>query len=95
MQEELVSLIIFYELLPQSFEFHANVKFFCPEQEVVRKMPEALMEGEEAEDGGEEERTKSSLRKKAIADVAGMKRLIEEQLQLEREREAETDDLHW
>lgn len=65
-------------------------------------MLEALMEGEEeeegqeeGEEGGEEERMKSSLRKRAIADVAWMKCLIEEQLQLEREREAEIDDLHW
>lgn len=55
-------------------------------------MLEALMEGEEE---GEEERMKSSLRKRAIADVAWMKCVIEEQLQLEREREAEIDDLHW
>lgn len=57
-------------------------------------MLEALMEDEEEEEV-EEERMESSLRKRAIADVAWMKRVIEEQLQLEREREAEIDDLHW
>lgn len=45
------------------------------------------MEGEE-----EEERTKSSHRERA--DVAWMKRGIEEQLLLEREREAKIEDLN-
>lgn len=87
--------------LHQGFGFHANIKFLCPEQEAVRKMLEALMEGEEEEEegdkreGGEEERMKSSLRKRAMADVAWMKSVIEEQIQLEREREAEIDNLHW
>lgn len=45
-------------------------------------------------DEEEEERTKSSRRERAVADVAWMKRVIEEQLQLEREREIEIDNLH-
>lgn len=68
---------------------HANVKFSCAEQEAERKMLAALLEGE-----GEEERRKSSRRERAVADVAWMKRVIEQQLQLEREREAEFDHLH-
>lgn len=63
--------------------------FFCAEQEAERKMLAALLEGE-----GEEERRKSSRRERAIADVAWMKHVIEQQLQLEREREAEFDHLH-
>lgn len=59
------------------------------------------MEGEEEEEegdkreGGEEEKMKSSLRKRAMADVAWMKSVIEEQIQLEREREGGIDNLHW
>lgn len=68
---------------------HANMKFFCGEQEAERKMLAALLEGEE-----EEERRKSSRRERATADVAWMKHVIEQQLQLEREREAEFDHLH-
>lgn len=49
----------------------------------------ALLEGEE-----EEERTKSLRRERAIADVVWMKRVLEEQLELEREREAMFDHLH-
>lgn len=47
------------------------------------------MEGEEEE----EEMTKSSGRERATAEVALMKRVIEEQLQMERERQAKIDDL--
>lgn len=47
------------------------------------------MEGEE-----EEQRVESARREKAVADVAWMKRILEEQLQLEREREAEFDLLY-
>lgn len=49
----------------------------------------ALLEGEE-----EEERMKSLRRERAIADVVWMKRVLEEQLELEREREAMFDHLH-
>lgn len=47
------------------------------------------MEGEE-----EERRVESARRERAVADVAWMKRVLEEQLQLEREREAEFDLLY-
>lgn len=69
--------------------FHASMKLFCSAQEAERKMLAALLEGEE-----EEERTKSLRRERAIADVVWMKRVLEEQLELEREREAEFDNLH-
>lgn len=49
----------------------------------------AMLEGEE-----EEEMTKSWRRERAIADVVWMKRVLEEQLELEREREAEFEHLH-
>lgn len=64
-------------------------------------MLEALMEGEEEEEEGgegeegEEESMKSSLSKRTMADVAWKKSVIEEQIQLERKREAEIDNLHW
>lgn len=61
---------------------HAN-------QEADRKILAALVEGEESDRRLETER-----RERAIADAAWMKRVIEEQLQLEREREAELDYLH-
>lgn len=67
----------------------ASVKSFCWEQEAERKRLAALLEGEE-----EEERAKGLRRERAIADVAWMKRVLEEQLELEREREAEFDNLH-
>lgn len=44
-------------------------------------------------EGGDEE-MKSSHRERAIADVAWMERAIEEQLQMEREREAKIEDLN-
>lgn len=44
-------------------------------------------------EGGEEEMMKSSHRERAI-DVAGMERAIEEQLQMEREREVKIEDLN-
>lgn len=69
--------------------FHTSVKSFCWEQEAERKTLAAMLEGEE-----EEERTKSWRRERAIADVVWMKRVLEEQLELEREREAEFEHLH-
>lgn len=50
----------------------------------------ALLEGAEEE----EERARSLRKERAVADVAWMKRVLEEQLELEREREAEFDHLH-
>lgn len=48
----------------------------------------ALMEGED-----EEKWMETARRERAVADAAWMKQVIEEQLQLEREREAEFDML--
>lgn len=48
----------------------------------------ALLEKED-----EDQRRQSARRERAVADVAWMKRVIEEQLQLEREREAELQTL--
>lgn len=60
-----------------------------PFQEADRRILAALMEGEE-----EGRRVESARRERAVADVAWMKRVLEEQLQLEREREAEFDLLY-
>lgn len=60
----------------------------CP-QEADRRILAALMEGEE-----EEQRVESARRERAVADVTWMKKVLEEQLQLEREREAEFDLLY-
>lgn len=60
----------------------------CDHQEADSKILAALMEGEE------DRRLETARRERAIADAASMKRVIEEQLQLEREREAEFDLLH-
>ncbi|KFO75864.1 Trichoplein keratin filament-binding protein, partial [Cuculus canorus] len=54
------------------------------ELEMDRQILLALLEKEE-----EEQRRQSTRRERAIADVAWMKQVIEEQLQLEKEREAE------
>uniref|UniRef100_A0A8C6SF36 Trichoplein keratin filament-binding protein n=1 Tax=Neogobius melanostomus TaxID=47308 RepID=A0A8C6SF36_9GOBI len=59
------------------------------ELEADRRILEVLVEGEE-----EDKRLETERRKRAIADAAWMKRVIEEQLHLEREREAELDYLH-
>uniref|UniRef100_A0A3P8VEJ6 Trichoplein keratin filament-binding protein n=1 Tax=Cynoglossus semilaevis TaxID=244447 RepID=A0A3P8VEJ6_CYNSE len=58
------------------------------ELEVDRKILAALMEGED-----EEKWMETARRERAVADAAWMKQVIEEQLQLEREREAEFDML--
>nr|XP_014345958.1 PREDICTED: trichoplein keratin filament-binding protein isoform X2 [Latimeria chalumnae] len=58
------------------------------ELNIDRQILEALLEKE-----GEDQRLRSARREQAIADVAWMKRVIEEQLQLEREREAEFDTI--
>ncbi|XP_051489711.1 trichoplein keratin filament-binding protein isoform X2 [Apus apus] len=54
------------------------------ELEADRKILSALLEEEE-----EDQSLRSARRERAVADVAWMKRVIEEQLQLEKEREAE------
>lgn len=62
---------------------------FLQHQEADRKILAALLEGEE-----EDRRLETARRERAVADAAWMKRVIEEQLQLEREREAEFEVLH-
>lgn len=47
-----------------------------------------MLEGQQ-----EDTRTETTRRERAIADAAWMKHVIEEQLELEREREAEFDIL--
>ncbi|KAM4576031.1 trichoplein keratin filament-binding protein isoform 1-T2 [Odontesthes bonariensis] len=59
------------------------------ELEADRKILSALVEGEQ-----EDRRLETARRERAVADAAWMKRVIEEQLELEREREAEFDILH-
>ncbi|XP_035022930.1 trichoplein keratin filament-binding protein [Hippoglossus stenolepis] len=59
------------------------------ELEADRKILSALLEGEH-----EDRRLESARRERAVADAAWMKQVIEEQLQLEQEREAEFDVLH-
>ncbi|KAK2522869.1 Tchp [Columba guinea] len=54
------------------------------ELETDRQILLAILEKE-----GEDQRRESARREQAVADVAWMKRVIEEQLQLEKEREAE------
>uniref|UniRef100_A0A8V5GQ00 Trichoplein keratin filament-binding protein n=2 Tax=Melopsittacus undulatus TaxID=13146 RepID=A0A8V5GQ00_MELUD len=54
------------------------------ELEIDRQILSALLEKED-----EEQRRQSVRRERAVADAAWMKRVIEEQLQLEKEREAE------
>jgi len=49
----------------------------------------ALLEGQQVD-----RRMESARRERAVADAAWMKRVIEEQLHLEQEREAEFDILH-
>lgn len=58
-------------------------------QEADQRILAALMEGED-----EERRVESARRERAVADVAWMKEVLEEQLQLERQREAEFDLLY-
>lgn len=65
------------------------LEFLCAEQEADRKILAALLEGEQ-----DDRRMETERRERAIADAAWMKRVIEEQLQWEREREAEFDMLH-
>lgn len=61
----------------------------CELQEVDRKILAALLEEEE-----EDKKLQMARRERAVADAAWMKRVIEEQLELERQREAEFDVLH-
>lgn len=74
-------------ILGAGFEFCLEI--FCEHQEADRKILAALLEGE-----AEDRRLESARRERAVADAAWMKRVIEEQLQLEREREAEFEILH-
>lgn len=66
-----------------------HFELLCTDQEADHKILAALVEGEQ-----EDQRMETARRERAIADVAWMKRVIEEQLQLEQEREAEFDILH-
>ncbi|XP_034397534.1 trichoplein keratin filament-binding protein isoform X1 [Cyclopterus lumpus] len=59
------------------------------ELEADRKILAALLEGQQVD-----RRMETARRERAIADAAWMKRVIEEQLQLEQEREAEFEILH-
>uniref|UniRef100_A0A3B3QWT9 Trichoplein keratin filament-binding protein n=1 Tax=Paramormyrops kingsleyae TaxID=1676925 RepID=A0A3B3QWT9_9TELE len=59
------------------------------ELEDDRRILAALLEGEE-----EDRRLASARRERAVADAAWMQEVLEEQLQLEQEREAEFDILH-
>lgn len=58
-------------------------------QEADRKILAALLEGEL-----EEQKLVKQRRERAVADASWMKRVIEEQLHLEKEREAEFDILY-
>ncbi|NWU33253.1 TCHP protein, partial [Hylia prasina] len=58
------------------------------ELETDRKILSALLEKED-----EDQRRQIARRERAVADVAWMKRVIEEQLQLEKEREAELETI--
>lgn len=66
-----------------------TLQILCVLQEFDRKILARLLS--EEQDG---RRTESQRRGRVVADAAWMKRVIEEQLQLEREREAEFDTLH-
>ncbi|XP_028312550.1 trichoplein keratin filament-binding protein isoform X2 [Gouania willdenowi] len=59
------------------------------ELEVDRKLLAAMLEGEQ-----DDQRLETVRRKQAVADAAWMKHVIEEQLQIEREREAQFEILH-
>ncbi|XP_011477490.1 trichoplein keratin filament-binding protein [Oryzias latipes] len=59
------------------------------ELEADRRILAALLEGEQ-----EEMKLETVRRERAVADAAWMKRVIEEQLKLERQREAEFESLH-
>ncbi|NXH92527.1 TCHP protein, partial [Edolisoma coerulescens] len=58
------------------------------ELEIDRQILSALLEKED-----EDQRRQIARRERAVADVAWMKRVIEEQLQLEKEREAELETI--
>ena len=64
-------------------------EFLCAHQEADCKILAALLDGQQ-----EDQRIEAARRERAVADAAWMKRVIEEQLRLEREREAEFDVLH-
>lgn len=95
-QEELVGLLhslfiqyIFKCVIQLGFGFRTFLEFLCSHQEADRKILAALLEGQQ-----DDRRIETVRRERAIADAAWMKRVIEEQLQLEQEREAEFDILH-
>lgn len=91
MQEELVCLFYFQQISAFNLTCLASMSSLNTfvHQEADRKILAALLEGEE-----EDRQMESVRRERAIADAAWMKRVIEEQLKLEREREAEFDILH-
>lgn len=89
-QEELVSIItVLYYFGINTSCFDTIFECSHANQEADRKILAALVECE-----GNDRRLKTERRERAIADAAWMKHVIEEQLQLEREREAELDYLH-
>ena len=65
------------------------LKFLCKQQEADRRILAALLKEEQ-----ENKWLETARRERAVADAAWMKRVIEDQLELEREREAEFDILH-
>lgn len=65
-----------------------TLKILCVHQELDRNILARLLSEED------DRRTVTEPRETAVADAAWMKRVIEEQLQLEREREVEFDTLH-
>lgn len=66
-----------------------TLKILCVHQEFDRNILARLLSQEQ-----DDRRTATEQRETAVADAAWMKRVIEEQLQLEREREVEFDTLH-
>lgn len=65
------------------------LNFVSQHKEADRRILAALLEGEQ-----EEMKLETVRRERAVADAAWMKRVIEEQLKLERQREAEFESLH-
>lgn len=87
-QDELVShtSLFYYAVKPACF---LTLKFLCIHQEFDHNILERLLSEEEEDDS----RTATEQTERAVADAAWMKRVIEEQLQLEQEREIEFDTL--
>lgn len=76
----------FYDAPPVLSDCHI---FLQSHQEADCKVLVDLLKGEH-----EDRRMETARREKVVADAGWMKQVIEEQLQLEREREAEFDDVH-